>query len=342
MSTVLVTGGSGFVGVHSILRLLEDGHQVHTTVRSLRIEEEVRDMLRRGGAEPGERVAFFAADLEKDAGWAEAAKGCEYVLHVASPFPFDNPKHIDALVPAARDGALRVLKASRDAGVKRVVQTSSFAAIGYGHPPRDKPFDETDWTDLNGRDITPYVKSKTVAERAAWDFIAREGSALELSVINPVGIFGPALGRKLSTTPLIIRQLLNGKIPGAPRISLGVVDVRDIADLHVLAMTSPAAKGERFLGVAGEFMWLHDIAMILKRRLGPAARRVPSAQLPDWAIKAGGVFDRNARLAVAELGHAKQATSEKAKRLLGWSPRPPEEAIVSCGQSLIDLGLVKG
>ena len=193
MSTVLVTGGSGFIGCHCILQLLTAGYQVRTTVRNLKREPDVRAMLKVGGAEPDGRVSFVAADLENDAGWPDAVAGCEYVLHVASPFPDSVPKHEDELIAPAREGTLRVLHAARDAGAKRVVLTSSFAAIGYGHERQDKPFDETNWSNLND-DVGAYVKSKTLAERAAWDFMAKEGRNLELSVINPVGVFGPVLG----------------------------------------------------------------------------------------------------------------------------------------------------
>jgi nucleoside-diphosphate-sugar epimerase len=197
---VLVTGGSGFIGTHCIVQLLDRGYRVRATVRSLKREGDVRAMLKAGGAEPGDRLSFVAADLENDAGWKEAVAVCAYVLHVASPFPSTVPKHEDELIVPAREGALRVLRASRDAGVKRVVLTSSFAAIGYGHKPQDQPFDETSWTDPNGDDVLPYVKSKTLAERAAWDFIAKEGGALELSVVNPVGVFGPVLGPDYATS----------------------------------------------------------------------------------------------------------------------------------------------
>jgi dihydroflavonol-4-reductase len=340
MSTVLVTGGSGFIGSHAILRLLGDGHEVRTTLRDLARKPEVLDMLRRGGAEPGERLVFFTADLEKDAGWAGAVAGCDYVLHIASPLPFLNPPDVDALVPAARGGALRVLRASRDAGVKRVVMTSSFAAIGYGHPPRAEPFDETDWTDVESPGVTAYVKSKTLAEQAAWEFIACDGGALELAVINPVGVFGPALGPDLATSLLGIKRLLDGGAPGLPSISFGVVDVRDVADLHVRAMTDPAAKGERFLALSGEFTTLHDVALILRRRLGPAARRVPTGRLPDWVVRLGALFSAEARIALPELGE-KRALGAKAVRVLGWKPRSIEEAVVAAGESLIALGLVR-
>ena len=206
MSTVLVTGGSGFIATYCIIQLLGAGHQVRTTVRNLSREADVRAMLKAGGAEAGNRLVFFAADLQNDAGWAEAVAGCDYVLHVASPFPMEVPKDENELIVPARDGALRVLRAARDAGVKRVVLTSSFAAIAYGHDPRQTPFDEKDWTDLTRKDLPPYVKSKTIAERAAWDFIAREGGALELAVVNPVVVLGPIVGKDYSTSIAVVKN----------------------------------------------------------------------------------------------------------------------------------------
>jgi nucleoside-diphosphate-sugar epimerase len=341
MSTVLVTGGSGFIGSHSILQLLAAGYHVRTTVRSLKREDEVRDLLRAGGAEAGERLSFVAADLEKDAGWAEAVAGCEFVLHVASPFPPSVPKHEDELIVPARDGALRVLRASRDAGVKRVVLTSSFAAIGYGQKPQTAPFNETNWTDVDGEGVSAYAKSKTLAERAAWDFIAKEGGALELSVVNPVGVFGPVLGPDYSTSILIVQRMMDGDLPGFPRLHFGVVDVRDVVDLHLRAMTHPAAQGERFLAVAGDFVSLLDIATILKNRMGAAARRVPGRQLPDWLVRLAALRDPAVKMIVPELGKSKNATSEKARRLLGWEPRSTEEAVVATAESLVRLGLLK-
>ncbi|MGA7191813.1 MAG: NAD-dependent epimerase/dehydratase family protein, partial [Candidatus Acidiferrales bacterium] len=210
MAKVLVTGGSGFIGSHCILQLLAAGHQVRTTVRNLKREGDVRAMLRVGGAEPGERLSFIAADLEKDEGWPQAVAGCDYVLHVASPLPPSVPKHEDELIVPAREGTLRVLRAARDAGVKRVVVTSSFAAIGYGFKVRKAPFTETDWANPSGDDVLPYTKSKIFAERAAWDFIAKEGGALELSVVNPVGVFGPVLGADYSASILLVQRLMDG------------------------------------------------------------------------------------------------------------------------------------
>lgn len=342
MSTVLVTGGSGFIGGHAILQLLAAGHRVRTTVRSLSREGDVRALLRAGGAEPGDRLSFFAADLEKDDGWPEAIAGCEYVLHVASPFPEGIPRHEDELIVPARDGALRVLRAARDAGVQRVVLTSSFAAIGYGHPPRAEPFDETSWTDPAGADVRPYVKSKTLAERAAWDFIAREGGRPELAVVNPVAVLGPALGRDLSTSMLLVKRLMDGAVPGCPRLRFGLVDVRDVADLHLRAMIDPAARGERFLAIAGDFVSMIEIARVLRRRLGARARRVPVRELPSWLVRLVALRDPAARQILPELGKPKNATSSKARRVLGWAPRSSEEAIVAAAESLDRLGLLKG
>lgn len=341
MSTVLVTGGSGFIGSHAILALLSAGHTARTTVRHLKREADVRAMLKVGGAEPGDLLTFFAADLENDAGWAEAVAGCDYVLHIASPFPATVPKNENDLIVPAREGALRVLRAARDAGVKRVVLTSSFAAIGYGHDERKEPFDETVWSAVSGGDVQPYAKSKTLAERAAWDFIAREGGALELAVVNPVGVFGPVLAPDYSTSILMVERLLEGAVPGAPKLYFGAVDVRDVVDLHILAMTSPAAKGERFLAIAGDFLSVRDIALILKSRLGAAASRVPMRQIPNWLVRLASLRDPTIKQILPEIGKVKNATNAKARRVLGWSPRSREDAIAATGESLIRLGLIK-
>ena len=339
--TVLVTGGSGFIGTHCILQLLAAGYQVRTTVRNLKREGDVRAMLKAGGAEPGNRLNFFAADLESDPGWREAVAGCDFVLHVASPLPPSVPKHEDELIVPAREGTLRVLRASRDAGVKRVVLTSSFAAIGYGHKVRETPFSEADWTDPSGDDVAPYTKSKTLAERAAWDFLAREGGALELSVVNPVGVFGPVLGPDYSASILLVQKMLDGAMPGAPRLYFGAVDVRDVADLHIRAMTNPAASGERFLSVSGDFLTMLDIAKILKARLGASAKRVPGRELPNWMVRLAALRDPAIKLILPELGKKKNATNEKARRVLGWAPRSNEEALIATAESLVRLGLLK-
>lgn len=339
--TILVTGGSGFVGGHVILQLLAQGHAVRTTVRNLGREAEVRETLRRAGADPGDRLRFFAADLEKDDGWADAAQGCDFVQHVASPFPPAQPKDEDELIRPAREGTLRVLRAARDAGAKRVVVTSSFAAVGYGHGQRETPYTEKDWTDPDGPAVQPYMKSKTLAERAAWDFIAREGGTLELAVVNPVGIFGPALNSDLSTSIWLVKSMLEGAMPGMPRLYLGAVDVRDVADLQLRAMTDPKAKGERFLAVAGDAMSFHEMAMLLRAHLGTAAARVPKRQLPDWLMRVLALVNPLAREAVPRLGIKANASNEKARTVLSWAPRSNEEAVLASAQSLLELNLIK-
>jgi len=342
MSVVLVTGGSGFIGAHCILQLLADGHAVRATVRNLSREPDVRTMLATGGwTGARDQLRVFAADLTTDAGWGDAVAGCDYILHVASPFPANVPKDEDELIRPARDGALRVLKAAKASGVKRVVLTSSFAAIGYGGRKRTKPYDETDWTDPQSPGLAPYIKSKTIAERAAWEFVEGDGQGLELAVVNPVGVFGPVLGPDYSTSILLVQRLLDGAVPGLPRLSLGLVDVRDVADLHLRAMVDPAARGERFLAVAGPSMTALDVARVLKANLGAAANRVPLRALPDWMVSLVALFDPAVKQIVPELGRVRDASNEKARRVLGWAPRSNTEAILATAESLLKLGLVK-
>jgi len=338
---VLVTGGTGFIGAHCIVQLLQAGHTVRTTVRNLARESEVRAMVRQGGVEAGDRLTFAVADLTSDAGWPEAVAGCAYVLHVASPFPPAIPKHEDDLIIPAREGALRVLRAARDAGVKRVVLTSSFAAIGYGQKPRGRPFNEEDWTDPNGDDVRAYVKSKTLAERAAWDFIKAEGGTLELSTVLPVGVFGPVLGPDYSTSILLVQRLMDGAMPGCPRLYFGAVDVRDVASMHITCMTHPGAEGERFLATAGDFLSIQEIARILKRRMGSAAKRVPTMQIPDFMVRMAAKRDEAVAQILPELGKRKNGSNEKARRVLGWQPRSNEECVVATAESMVALGLLK-
>jgi len=337
---VLVTGGSGFIGSHCILQLLNSGYRVRTTVRTLDREQEVRAMLEAAGADATGRLSFVEADLLSDAGWAAAVAGCDYVLHVASPFPPGLPKNEDELIIPAREGALRVLRAARDAGVKRVVLTSSFAAVGYGQKITDRPFSEENWTDPNQK-IGAYVKSKTIAERAAWDFIEREGGALELSVVNPVGVLGPVLGKDYSTSIQLVQRLLDGTVPGIPNLSFALVDVRDVADLHLRAMTHPAARGERFIAVAGESMAMREIAKVLRDHLGQTARRVPTRVIPNWIVRLSALFDQSLAQIVPELGIIKPVTNEKARRLLGWEPKSNEEAVLATAKSLEHLKLLR-
>jgi dihydroflavonol-4-reductase len=339
---VLVTGGSGFIGAHCIVKLLAEGYRVRTTVRSLTREAGVRAMLKTAGAEPGDALKFAVADLNSDAGWKEAAAGCTYVLHVASPLPPNVPKHEDELIVPAREGALRVLRAARDAGVKRVVLTSSFAAIGYGKESMERPFTEADWTDPKAKELTAYTKSKTLAEKAAWEFMEREGGALELVTVNPVAVFGPVLGSDYSASIQVVQKLMDGSMPGCPRLTFGVVDVRDVADLHVRAMTSKAAKGERFLATGDGFMSVQEIALVLRAQMGDAAKGVSTRKLPNWLLRVGALFSPVVRQIVPELGKVKNASNEKARKLLGWEPRRNEEAILATAESLVRIGVLPG
>ena len=338
---VLVSGGSGFIAGHCIAQLLEQGFHVTTTVRSLDREPAVRASLAEAGVEAGDALRFVAADLTKDEGWAEAAAGATFVLHVASPFPLEIPDHEDDLIVPARDGALRVLRAARDAGVQRVVLTSSFAAVGYGHPRTRRLFTEEDWTDIGGPGVTPYVKSKTLAEQAAWRFVEDEGGGLELATINPVGVFGPVLGKDFASSVEIVRRIVDGALPGYPNLSLQAVDVRDVASAHLLAMTNPAAKGQRFLATADGVFTMKELGGVLKSNLGDAGKRGPTRSIPNTGVRIAALFDKPLRQIVPELGDVKEASNAKAREVLGWTPRTKEDAVVATAESLIRLGLVK-
>lgn len=337
---VLVTGGSGFLAGHCVLTLLQAGYDIRTTLRSPQREGRLRDALRTAGLDAGARLQVTVADLMQDAGWDEAVAGCSHVLHVASPLAAAAPKNEDELIRPAREGTLRVLRAAHRAGVRRVVLTSSFAAIGYGKVVK-RPYDERDWTDPAVPGLAAYPKSKTLAERAAWDFVDGEGQGLELAVVNPVGIFGPLLGPDLSASILLVKTMLEGRLWAVPRLMFGVVDVRDVADLHLRAMADPAAAGERFLATAGDFMTMQAIAQALKDGLGASAAGVSTRVLPDWLVRLAARFSATARQAATpELGRVKTATSAKAQAMLGWQPRPAAEALVATGESLLRLGLV--
>lgn len=336
---VLVTGGTGFIAQHCMLALLRAGYRVRTTIRSAGREAEVRSNLKTGGADPGDRLSFVVADLCDDHGWAEAVAHCSHVLHGASPTPSGAHVHEDDWIKPAVGGNVRVLRAARDAGVQRVVLTSAFGAICAGHSSMKRSFDETDWSDLSGN-VWPYQKSKTLAERAAWEFIAREGEGLELSVINPTAVLGPVLGPDYSHSIRMVTNMLKGQ-RGCPKINCGFVDVRDVADLHVLAMTHANAKGERFLATAGESLWLIEVAKVLRRRMGASARKVPAWELPNWLVRLAARRNPELRGIATLLGRTMNATSEKAVRLLGWKPRSSEEAIVATAESLIRLRLLE-
>ncbi|MEU7863687.1 aldehyde reductase [Nonomuraea sp. NPDC049141] len=340
MAEVLVTGGTGYIGSWCILALLEAGHSVRTTVRSLSREPELRAMLQRGGAASDAPLRVVTADLTQDAGWPQAVQGCDAVLHVASPTLTSSPRSDDEMVTPARDGVLRVLRASRDAGVRRVVLTSAIGAIAYGHPDRDTPFTEDDWTNVDAG-IEPYQKSKTLAERAAWDFASKQGNGLELATVNPTGVLGPVLGPDFSPSLGLIQRMLDGSIPVNLKFASGYVDVRDVADLHLRAMTDPAAAGQRFIATSGRSLWVRDVAAILHQRFGKKADHVPTREMPVWAARGLSLIKPELRPLRALLGKNLDATSDKAQRLLDWKPRPIEDTIAETAESLLALKAVE-
>ena len=337
--TVLVTGGTGFVAIHTILQLLQKGYTVKITLRNLNRKKEVIEMLTEAGISQLENLEFVEADLTKDDNWQEATKGCIYVLHVASPFPSTQPENPDDLIIPATQGTLRVLNAAKNTGVKRVVMTSSFGAIGYSIDSKNHIFTEKDWTDPSANN-TAYIKSKTLAERTAWDFIEKEGGNMELAVINPVGIFGPVLGKDFSSSIQMVAQLMNGKMPATPKVSFGIVDVRDVADIHIKAMTNPDAKGQRFLATSDVSTSLPKIAKILHSQPDEFSKNVTTKVMPDWLVKILSIFKPELKLISSQLGKVKVLSNEKAKRVLNWQPRSTETIVIETANSLVKFGIV--
>jgi dihydroflavonol-4-reductase len=336
---VVVTGGSGYIAQYCIAELLNSAWRVRTTIRTLARAEEIRATIGRIAANAG-AIEFAVADLNSDVGWADAVAGADYVLHVASPAPAVSPKDDDEVVRPARDGTLRVLKAARDAGVRRVVVTSSIAAIAYGRGERTQPFSEADWTDeTNRKDTSPYARSKTIAERCAWAWQKAEGGTLELATVNPVMVLGPVLGSDFSASLEVIKKQLDRSVPAVPHLGYNVVDVRDVANLHLLAMTAPEANGQRFIA-SSDFYWMKDIARILKKELGDDARHVPSISIPDFLVRILAMFDPVLRGVLNDLGKRRLVSSEKARRMLNWKTRPTRETIVEAAKSLIAEGIV--
>lgn len=340
MAKVLVTGATGFIAGHVVLQLLEAGHEVRGTTRSASSAAKLNETLSKYAGRPI-AIELVAANLERDDGWAEAVAGMDFVQHVASPFPSGVPKDPDDLIRPATDGALRVLKASRAAGVKRVVMTSSMAAIAYGWGEnRPAILTEEHWSNPdNLKDNTAYTRSKTIAERAAWDYVNGECKGLELAVINPAAVLGPVMSGDLSASLELLTMPLSGKIPAVPRVGFGIVDVRDVAAAQVAAMTVPGAAGERFL-VSQPFMWFSDVADVLRDAFPAYAKKLPKSTMPDFMLKIVAVFNPTLKQVIPELGRQRQISNEKARTILGWTPRTAKEAIIDGAQSLIDAGVV--
>lgn len=336
--TVLVTGGSGFIGGWCVAGLLQQGYVVRTTVRDLSREAGVRKALGTV-VDPGNRLSFHAANLTEDAGWDAAVEGCDYVLHVASPLGVPEPKDPDELIVPAREGARRAVGAAIRAGVKRVVLTSSVAAASKGFGGADWTSDETVWTDLGDRRVSAYARSKTLAERAAWDLIGSAGGTTTLAVVNPALVLAPVLSADFSDSVQVVERLLSGRVPGLPRLGFNVVDARDVADLHIRAMTDPKAAGERFVA-AGHFAWMADLAALLREELGDGAAKAPTRKVPDFVIRLAGIFDKDLGSVTPSLGHRHDYSSAKAQSLLGWRPRPLKDTVLETARSLIAQGVV--
>jgi nucleoside-diphosphate-sugar epimerase len=342
---VLVTGATGFIAQHCIVQLLDAGYRVRGTARASGRTADVAAVVEphlgaAARARLGDDLEVVAADLTADAGWDEAVAGCRYVLHVASPIPRTPPKHDDELIVPARDGVLRVLRAAHRAGVERVVLTSSTAAVIYGRD-RDRLFDENDWSNVDDRRIGAYEKSKTLAERAAWEFMTSLGddASMDLVAINPGLVLGPVLSSDWGTSGEAVKKLIDRDFPAIPDVNYAPVDVRDVAAAHVAAMTTPEAGGQRFL-CAIENHSLRDVARVLARHLEPKGFDIPTGNLPGVVLRVVALWDQTARLALNDLGVRQDVDSTRIRRVLGWQPRGFEEMVTSMADSMIEHGIV--
>lgn len=336
---VLVTGASGFIGLHCCLALLKAGYRVRGTLRDPARGDSLRAALA-PHVEIGDRLEFVSADLLSDAGWDEAVRDCRFVLHVASPLPSGPPAHEDELIVPAREGTLRVLRAAAAAGVERVVLTSSLAAVVHGHDRSgSRVFDESDWSIVEK--CPPYEKSKTLAERAAWDFVASLApeQRFELVVINPGLVLGPVLEKDSGTSGEAVRKLMAREFPGCPRFGWAMVDVRDVAEAHVAALRVPEAAGQRFV-CAAEHAWMQDVAKILDARFRERGYKVPTRSIPNFVVRIFALFDKTTRMVLHQLDQNEYVSNQKIQDVLGWKPRSLEEMVVSMGESMIAHGVV--
>jgi dihydroflavonol-4-reductase len=337
--TVLVTGGTGYIAGELIKQLLARDWTVHTTVRNKAKSEA--GLRARFGQPDSDRLKVYQAELMSDLGWAEANAGCTHVAHVASPISASTPKDENEMIVPAREGTLRALRFAKAAGVKRFVQTSSMAAVAYGRDEKVYTVDESDWTDINHRDAYPYVKSKTIAERAARDWIAAEGEGMEFVSVNPSMVLGPVDSGDFSASVEAVKQLMDGSIPMAPDLGFSVVDTRDVAALHVKCLEEPGLANERFLA-AGKFLKMIDVAEVLRKRLPEAhTKKVPTRVMPKFMVSILALFNPGVRSIKSELGKSRNVDASHAMERLGWQTRPEEDSIADCGRSLVDHGVVK-
>ena len=337
MEKVLVTGATGFIGLHCVQQLLEAGYAVRGTVRSLSREQEVRDAMTKAGTSD-EHLELVEADLMSDAGWPEAVTGCDYVMHVASPFIKGVPKDEDELIQPAVQGTERALSAAINAGVKKVVLTSSCAAIVARGGKGKTHFTEDDWTDTSSNRTPAYYKSKTLAEQRAWELVeAQTGDQkTELSVINPAGVVGPMLSRDIGTSNAFIAEVIKGEVPGCPKLHLGFVDVRDVASAHLAAMTRSEASGERFI-ISERELWFKEISDLLREA---GYEKSPTRVLPTWLVKLLAIFSADLKQIAGMAGQATYTPADKARKLLGWQPRNVEGSLVETANQLLDEQLI--
>ena len=334
MEKVLVTGATGFIGLHCIKQLLDRGYSVNGTLRSLDRQAEVIDSLERNNT-PTRHLSLFEVDLNRDSGWNSAIRDCNYVLHVASPFVLTDEDE-DFFVKPAVEGVQRALKFSKKHNVKKVILTSSFAAIHETLNNRQESFDEEDWSNPNKPGISFYAKSKTMAELAAWEFMEMENPDFSLAVINPVLVMGPSLTKDIGTSNSLVKNMINGSVPGTPKIHIGIVDVRDVASAHILAMESSGANGERII-VSEKELWVHEVAAILR---DAGFNKTPKVEFPKWLMKVVALFRKDLALMVPMIGKRRDVSSSKARELLGWKPMKAELSIIDTAQQLKDFDLL--
>jgi dihydroflavonol-4-reductase len=336
MTRILVTGGTGYVASWCIAGLLAQGHAVRTTLRSLDKADRVRVALEDAGHDVT-GLSFVEADLIDDSGWADAMAGCEHVLHVASPLGHSGQQTREALVPPARDGTLRVLKAATAAGVKRIVMTSA-AATARPSSHDGGPARETVWADPDAPNLDPYRLSKILAERAAWDFMTHQRGATTLTTILPGAVLGPLLSADTVGSVQVVQRMLRGQPPALPNLGFSITDVRDLADMHIRALTAPEAPGQRFL-VGGQFLWMREIADLLRDGLGADAKRIPHRRMPDAVFRLFALFISDLRMFKADLGRRNEMDTAKARQLLGFAPKAAETTLLDCARNLVALGL---
>lgn len=338
---VLVTGGTGFVGMRIILQLLEMGYQVRTTIRNRKSIDKVKSALIANNAASLDSLSYEEAELTEDTNWARAMEGCSYVLSVASPVFFDKPKKEEEAIRPAEEGILRILKFAKGAGVKRVVMTSNFGAVGFTQTDKSRETTEADWTKTDAKGLSVYEKSKTLAEKAAWDFIKNKGGNLEFVTINPVAILGPSLDSHISGSFHLLESLLDGSLKAIPNIPLNVVDVRDVADLHIRAMENPNANGQRFIASADGQISLPEIAELLRRKIPKVAQKVAKRTLPNWVLNLAAVFNEQAKEGLLLTKMNRNVSNAKAKRVLGWKPvSSQEDTILASVNSMIKFNLI--